>query len=192
MPDADRATGSAGTYQASRAAGGGSNGRLEGGTGGATNRGGSGGSFITSLGSGTVGSDGPARITLTALGAGAHNLTATYEGDANSQGSTSDWLSETVNSASAPVARAGPDLTVTTGATKTLDGSGSSDPQAEPLTYAWEQIEGPPVTIGDHHAAKTTVTAQTATGPAHLRLTVTNAAGLSNSDDILITVKAPK
>ncbi len=38
---------------------------------------------------------------------------------------------------SAPVANAGPDQNVATGATVTLDGSGSSDANGDPITYHW-------------------------------------------------------
>ena len=45
-------------------------------------------------------------------------------------------------------ARAGPDRDVESGGLVTLNGSGSSDPDDDPLAYTWTQIYGPDVTSG--------------------------------------------
>lgn len=42
-----------------------------------------------------------------------------------------------------PLADAGPDQTVTPGQTATLDGSGSSDPEGQPLAFAWSLLSAP-------------------------------------------------
>ena len=85
-------------------------------------------------------------------------ITATFAGDAHMQGSTNN-ITLPVNPAAAPTANAGPAHTVTSGGSTTVDGTASTDPQGEPLTYAWTQLDGPTVTFEDKNAAKTKVTA---------------------------------
>ena len=93
-----------------------------------------------------------------------------------------------------PIANAGANQTVAPGATVTLDGSGSSDPDAgDTLTYKWEQApgaSGSEITLSDAAAASPTFTAPS--GPAALtfKLTVTDSQGASASDTVSVTVRA--
>lgn len=57
-----------------------------------------------------------------------------------------------------PVADAGADQTVIVGTLVALDGSGSFDLDAEPLSYAWTQTEGPAVTLSDSSVVDPTFT----------------------------------
>ena len=93
----------------------------------------------------------------------------------------------------APVANAGADQTVASAtAPVTLNGTASSDPESQALTYAWTAPAG--VTISDATAASPTFTAPTlAAGDADQTLTfeliVTDSLGLaSTADTVTITV----
>jgi glucose/arabinose dehydrogenase len=103
-----------------------------------------------------------------------------------------DLATVTVHNDVYPTANAGPDQTISSRATTTLDASGSFDSQHQPLTYSWTQIDGPLAVIDDRSAVRPHITAPAGPTTLKFRVTVTDTSGASNSDDVSITVKAPK
>jgi choice-of-anchor B domain-containing protein len=82
----------------------------------------------------------------------------TFEVSDGRGGTDSEAITITViNTNRPPVADAGPDQTVPVATVVTLDGTGSSDPDGDPLTYAWSQFSGLPVTIADPSVPRATV-----------------------------------
>jgi hypothetical protein len=89
----------------------------------------------------------------------------------------------------APVADAGPNqLNVAAGAMQ-LDGSGSFDPDGDPITYQWTQIQGPAVTLSGAGSARASFTAEAGTTYA-FRLTVRDDAGGEGLANTTITTAA--
>ena len=90
-----------------------------------------------------------------------------------------------------PVADAGADQSVASGATVTLNGSGS-DPDGRVAGYAWMQTGGPTVALSGASSATATFTAPPVTAETTLtfRLTVTDDAGATGSDEAAVTVTA--
>ena len=89
-----------------------------------------------------------------------------------------------------PTADAGTNQTVPAGAFVTLDGSGSSDPDGNPLTYSWSQTSGPSVTLSDNGAEMPTFTAPSLDGQS-LIFTLTVNDGLVNSttaSSVIVTI----
>jgi uncharacterized repeat protein (TIGR01451 family) len=92
-----------------------------------------------------------------------------------------------------PAANAGPDVTVTEGATVTLNGLGSTDPENNIQSYAWTQVTGTNVTLSNPNTAQASFVAGAPVGSSEtltFRLTVTDAFGLTSTDDISVTVQA--
>ncbi len=101
---------------------------------------------------------------------------------------TTDTIQITVqNHNQPPVARAGSDRPAKTSEMVTLDGSTSTDPDEDPLTYSWSQTDGPVVQL---HAANTATPGFTAatSGIHTFQLTVLDGHDGSHSDSITITV----
>jgi len=91
---------------------------------------------------------------------------------------------------SPPVADAGPNQIGVPAGMITLDGSGSYDPDGNPLNYNWTQTSGPSVSLSGANAVKATFTAAAGTRYA-FRLTVTDSvSGLQASANTVVSTAA--
>lgn len=92
-----------------------------------------------------------------------------------------------------PVANAGADQTVSTGATVNVSGTSSYDPQGRPLTYSWLVVEKPAASsltaVADAASVSTSFVAD-AKGVYVLGLTVNNGLVTSAADTMTVTATA--
>ena len=88
-----------------------------------------------------------------------------------------------------PIANAGADRTVSAGAAVTLDGSKSSDPDNDPLTFSWRQTAGQTVSLTNPKTAKPTFRAPSGSATVELEFELTVSDGNTTSTDtVTITV----
>ena len=90
-----------------------------------------------------------------------------------------------------PEADAGDDQTVTAGASVTLDGSGSSDPDASSLTFSWTQLSGTPVSLAGADTASPTFMSPSLPTVLTFQLTVDDGDGGSDTDTVTVTIRHP-
>jgi predicted esterase len=90
----------------------------------------------------------------------------------------------------APIANAGADINLQLPTNSaSLNGSGSSDPDGQLVSYQWQQIAGTAATLTNANAAIATVSNLTQ-GTFRFRLTVTDNSNATASDTLTITVSA--
>ena len=123
------------------------------------------------------------------------NTTYSYKVKAAKNGIESDWSNEVSVTTwnRLPTVDAGENQFVLTGNLVSLDGSGSSDPDGDPITYRWEFTSKPTgsiATLSDSTISSPTFTLDLA-GVYTLKLTVTDNYGGSSTDTVSITASTP-
>jgi hypothetical protein len=91
----------------------------------------------------------------------------------------------------APIAAAGSNLTVNEASSVSLNGSASSDPDGDVLSYSWEQTGGPAVALNDAGTAYPYFTApfvNAAGATLTFKLSVEDRSGRKSSDTVMVAV----
>jgi predicted RNA-binding protein with TRAM domain len=142
----------------------------------------------------TISNPSAAAPTFTAPDVGMSGVSLTFQLTVTDGGGLKSTATSIVNVSwvnAAPWADAGPDQSVEEGATVTLDGSNSTDPDDGMASYLWTQTGGVPATLSDASAVQPTFVTPIvdATGATlTFRLTATDIGGLQASDQVSVTV----
>jgi hypothetical protein len=135
-----------------------------------------------------------AEFVAPALGAAEEKVELSFRLDVvDPSGATAsdDIVVTVIKTDHAPTAVAGGNLTINESATATLNGSASSDPDGDSLTYQWEQVSGTSVNLTDANTAYPYFKApfvNAAGATLSFKLTVRDPAGNSASDIATVTV----
>ncbi len=86
----------------------------------------------------------------------------------------------------APVADAGPDLIGIDAGPVTLDASASFDPDEDEITFAWDQIGGPPISLTGAESQQASFTAEEGEN-YQFRLTVRDTRGAADTDRVTVS-----
>ena len=116
--------------------------------------------------------------------AGTISFTLTVSDDTLSD---TDDITITISSNQAPTANAGSNQNVAVGASVTLDGTSSSDPDSNTLMYSWAKTSGPAVSLNGAMTAQPTFTAPSAPGVIVFTLSVTDEI-TTVTDTVTVTV----
>ncbi len=90
-----------------------------------------------------------------------------------------------------PEANAGEDQYVVAGSTATLDGSGSTDPDDDPLSYKWQQTDGPVVSLPDKFNPNASFVAPLVSEPTVHSFELEVSDGLYDDEDTVHVVVMP-